>query len=441
MTNELKESLSFKFKKYNNLDFAPSQIAVYNNCYSLFGNLFKRLFKENDEIIIIEPCRSACLKALNNNKINIETIDFSTIQTNNGINQFNSLIKDNTVAIYLCQTYYYDKLTFSNTTLKKIINIALEHQLIIISDELLYNRMYHKNNFCSLASVDKKIKNYVITVSGFSKEILDTGIKYCYYACSQDLIKKYKNIIYDDENINFSYEIPFQIDPENIKLDIVYEDKDIIIVDKPRGLLVHPTQYQRHNTLVNALTYHCEKNLSTIRGSLLPGVVHRIDKDTSGLLVFCKNNASHIKISKQLEKHTIQREYYTIVQGQIWNNNTINKQIAYVPQEKRYNCVSSGGKHAVTHYYVIKTFKQATLLKCVLETGRHHQIRIHLASIGHPLLGDSKYGDLLNEKFRNFDGHILHSKTLALFHPRTKKWVSFSTELPPYFKKILDTLR
>lgn len=229
------------------------------------------------------------------------------------------------------------------------------------------------------------------------------------------------------------------VDPEDIPIEILYEDKDIIVVNKEQGMVVHPAPGNYNGTLVNALLFHCT-DLSSINGVVRPGIVHRIDKDTSGVLVVAKNDESHNKLSEQLKDHSMKREYYALVEGRIKNDKgTIDKPLARSKKDRLKIGIVEGGKRAVTHYEVIERYNGYTLIKCVLETGRTHQIRVHMASIGFPLVGDPLYG-FKKQKFK-LKGQMLHAKTLGFIHPSKNEYIEFTTELPEYFQIILDKLR
>jgi 23S rRNA pseudouridine1911/1915/1917 synthase len=231
-----------------------------------------------------------------------------------------------------------------------------------------------------------------------------------------------------------------EIVPENIPLDIVYEDDDIIIINKPKGMVVHPAAGHLSGTLVNALMYHCKDNLSGINGELRPGIVHRIDRDTTGLIVACKNDIAHKFIAEQLAVHSITRKYQAIVYGNIKEDTgTVDAPIYRHPQDRKRMAVVKNGKEAVTHYKVIERFGDYTHIECQLETGRTHQIRVHMSYIKHPLLGDEVYGNP-NKKFK-LEGQCLHAKTLGFIHPNTKEYIEFDSELPEYFNKLILRLR
>ena len=220
--------------------------------------------------------------------------------------------------------------------------------------------------------------------------------------------------------------------PENIPLDIVYEDDDLIVVNKPQGMVVHPAAGNESGTLVNALMYHCGGSLSAINGVIRPGIVHRIDKDTSGLLVAAKNNEAHLFLSAQLKERKAVRKYIALVNGNIKEDRgTINKPIARHPNDRKKMAVVSGGREAVTHYNVLERYGGYTLVECILETGRTHQIRVHMASIGHSIVGDPVYG-IKKEKYK-LNGQLLHAKTIGFVHPSTGEMMEFTSELPDYF--------
>lgn len=228
--------------------------------------------------------------------------------------------------------------------------------------------------------------------------------------------------------------------PENIPLDIVYEDDDLIVVNKPQGMVVHPAAGNESGTLVNALMYHCGGSLSAINGVIRPGIVHRIDKDTSGLLVAAKNNEAHLFLSAQLKERKAVRKYIALVNGNIKEDRgTINKPIARHPNDRKKMAVVSGGREAVTHYNVLERYGGYTLVECVLETGRTHQIRVHMASIGHSIVGDPVYG-IKKEKYK-LNGQLLHAKTIGFVHPSTGEMMEFTSELPDYFKEVIEKER
>lgn len=249
----------------------------------------------------------------------------------------------------------------------------------------------------------------------------------------------YKLKIHDKITINLPELEELVIQPENIELDIVYEDSDLIVINKHQGMVVHPAPGNYTGTLVNALVYHC-KDLSGINGVARPGIVHRIDKDTSGILVIAKNDNAHKKLAEQLKEHSMKREYVALVEGIIKEESgMVDKPLGRHPKERIKMAIVSGGKRAVTHYEVIERFERNTLVKCVLETGRTHQIRVHMSYIGHPLVGDPVYG-YKKQKF-SLNGQMLHAKKLGFIHPTTEKYMEFESEIPDYFIDVLKKLR
>ncbi|HIT86078.1 MAG TPA: RluA family pseudouridine synthase [Candidatus Ornithomonoglobus intestinigallinarum] len=227
---------------------------------------------------------------------------------------------------------------------------------------------------------------------------------------------------------------------EDIPLDIVYEDDDVIVVNKPKGMVVHPAPGNTSGTLVNALMYHCGGGLSAINGVVRPGIVHRIDKDTSGLLAAAKNNEAHVRLAAQLKERKALRRYVALVNGNIKEDElTINKPIGRNPSDRKKMAVVAGGREAVTHVRVLERFGRYTLVECRLETGRTHQIRVHMASVGHSIVGDKTYG-ISNEKF-NLSGQLLHAEGIGFEHPRTGKLIELHADIPEDFKNVLDILR
>jgi 23S rRNA pseudouridine1911/1915/1917 synthase len=228
--------------------------------------------------------------------------------------------------------------------------------------------------------------------------------------------------------------------PENIPLDILYEDEDIIVVNKPKGMVVHPAAGHYTGTLVNALMYHCRDNLSGINGCIRPGIVHRIDMNTTGVLVACKNDAAHSFISEQLSVHSITRKYEAIVLNSFKEETgTVDAPIGRHRIDRKKMAVDyKNGRNAVTHYRVIENYGKYAHIECQLETGRTHQIRVHMASIGHPLLGDDVYGS--GKSQFNTTGQTLHARVLGFIHPSTRKYMEFEAPLPEYFRNILKYL-
>ncbi|WP_156290411.1 RluA family pseudouridine synthase [Oceanobacillus salinisoli] len=228
---------------------------------------------------------------------------------------------------------------------------------------------------------------------------------------------------------------PLELTPENIPLDIIYEDRDLLVVNKPKGMVVHPSVGHGSGTLVNALLYHCD-DLSGINGVERPGIVHRIDKDTSGLLVVAKNDLTHTDLSEQLASKEIKRKYEAIVHGEIpHETGVIDAPIGRDPKDRQKMGIVDQGKPAVTHFRVIQSYPDYTYIECQLETGRTHQIRVHMKYIGYPLVGDPKYGP---RKTLETNGQVLHAKILGFRHPRRNEWMEFEVEAPAYFKEVIN---
>ena len=232
-----------------------------------------------------------------------------------------------------------------------------------------------------------------------------------------------------------------RIEPEDLPLKILYEDKDVILVNKPKGMVVHPAAGHTSGTLVNALLFHCKGELSGINGVLRPGIVHRIDRDTTGVLIACKNDRAHNCLAEQLKEHTVTRRYRALVCGNIKEDEgTVDAPIGRHPTDrKKMAVVRSGGREAVTHYRVLERFGNYTYIECRLETGRTHQIRVHMAGMGHPLLGDQVYGRV-KAPFR-LEGQTLHAMILGFMHPSSGEYMEFEAPLPEYFAALLDTMQ
>lgn len=261
----------------------------------------------------------------------------------------------------------------------------------------------------------------------------------------KSISKNYKLRLGDSILVKIKPPKDLNIIAQNIALNIVYEDKDIILVNKPQNMVVHPSNGHDDSTLVNALMYHCKGELSGINGVIRAGIVHRIDKDTSGIIVIAKNDNAHTKLAKQLEDHSMNRLYYAVVYNNLKNDTgTIDAPIGRHPVDRKKMAVLNNknnikSKHAVTHYTVIERFKNYTLVKLKLETGRTHQIRVHMAYIGNPLLGDFIYGK--EKQPYKLKGQVLHAKSLGFIHPSTGKYIEFETELPEYFKAVLNKIK
>lgn len=252
--------------------------------------------------------------------------------------------------------------------------------------------------------------------------------------------KKYKVKSGDVVKISVPEPESVEVVPEDIPLNIVYEDSDVIVVNKPKGMVVHPAAGNTTGTLVNALMYHCGDSLSAINGVVRPGIVHRIDKDTSGLLIVAKNNDAHLRLAEQLKSRKAMRKYFALVNGNIKEDEmNVDKPIARHPSDRKKMAVVYGGREAVTHVKVLERFGQYTLVECRLETGRTHQIRVHMASLGHSIVGDKTYG-ISKEKF-NLSGQLLHAKTIGFEHPSTNELMEFTSDIPQDFEDVLEILR
>lgn len=248
--------------------------------------------------------------------------------------------------------------------------------------------------------------------------------------------KNYKLKSGDKIRLSIPDAVETDILPENIPLDIVYEDSDLLVVNKPKGMVVHPAAGHYTGTLVNALMYHCKDSLSGINGEIRPGIVHRIDKDTSGLLIIAKNDTAHRFLAEQIKEHSFTREYEAVVNGAIKEDGTVNAPIGRHKTDRKKMCVTlENSREAVTHYFVLQNFTDSTHLRLRLETGRTHQIRVHMAYIGHSVAGDEVYG---NGKPKSLMGQCLHAKKIGFIHPTTKEYMEFDSELPDYFKKFLS---
>lgn len=252
--------------------------------------------------------------------------------------------------------------------------------------------------------------------------------------------KNYKCKAGDRVVIEIPDPVELDVTAENIPLDIVYEDSDLLVVNKPKGMVVHPAAGNYSGTLVNALLYHCKDSLSGINGVIRPGIVHRIDKDTSGLLIVAKNDTAHLDLAQQIKEHSFHRAYQAVAYGNFkGDNGTVNQPIGRHPKDRKKMAVTyKNSKNAVTHYEVISRYEKFTHIRCVLETGRTHQIRVHMAYIGHPLAGDEVYGP--KKVITELNGQCLHAGELGFVHPRTKEYMEFTAPLPEYFTNFLKKL-
>lgn len=287
--------------------------------------------------------------------------------------------------------------------------------------------------------IDKCISGYLDTLSrSYIQKIIKDGNV---FVNNTPVKANYK--IKSDDSVRFI--IPESVEPnipaQDIPLDILYEDKDLLIVNKPKNMVVHPAPGHFEGTLVNAIMYHCKDELSGINGVMRPGIVHRIDKDTTGSLIVCKNDETHNAIAALLKTHDVTRKYRALVFGNVKDDEgTVDAPIGRHPIDRKKMAINEkNGKTAVTHYRVLERFNGYTYVECQLETGRTHQIRVHMASIGHPLLGDAIY-TTRKTPFK-LEGQVLHAMTIGFVHPSLNEYMEFEAPLPEYFKKLLDVLR
>lgn len=279
-------------------------------------------------------------------------------------------------------------------------------------------------------------------LSEYSRSFLQKNIK---NGCVQVNDKPSKASYKVANGDHITFEVPAltepQIEPENIPLDILYEDDDVIVINKPKQMVVHPAPGHYTGTIVNGLMYHCKDSLSGINGVMRPGIVHRIDQDTTGVIVACKNDQAHQCIAQQLKEHSITRKYHAIVLGHLEEDGTVEGKIGRHPIERKKMALNEkNGKEAITHYHILDHLNNKyTYVECQLETGRTHQIRVHMASIGHPILGDQVYGP--QKCPYHLKGQTLHARTLGFIHPRTKEYMEFEAPLPEYFQKLLKSLQ
>lgn len=290
-----------------------------------------------------------------------------------------------------------------------------------------------------IAKEKLRIDKYLINELDYSRSKIQRMINSNNILVNNNPIKTSYNLHIGDEiTINEEYNEVLEIKPENIPLDIYYEDEYLLVVNKPSGMVVHPAAGNYEKTLVNALMYHCNNNLSNVNGKIRPGIVHRIDKDTSGLLLIAKNDEVHNDLAKQIADKTVTRKYVALVQGVIAEDTaTIDAPIGRdVNDRKKMAVTDKNAKDAITHLRVLKRYEKSTLIECNLETGRTHQIRVHLNYIGHPIVNDPVYGykKLDDKEF----GQMLHAKTIGFIHPITKKYLEFTSNPPECFEKILD---
>lgn len=304
---------------------------------------------------------------------------------------------------------------------------------------------------------DELKENYFFITEEMEEERIDKCLHELYTSLSRTYIQKLLsegNITVNNRAVKSNYKVKAEdeikvvlppaiapdILPEDIPLIVLYEDDDLIVIDKPKGMVVHPAAGHYSGTLVNALLFHCKGQLSGINGVLRPGIVHRIDKDTTGSVIVCKNDFAHASIAQQLKDHTIVRRYHAIVTGSLKDEEGIIHTMIgrHQKDRKKMAVVTSGGKDAITHYRVLKRFAKYTYVECILETGRTHQIRVHMAHIGHPLLGDEVYGHV--QSSFHLEGQTLHAKILGFYHPRSGSYLETDAPLPAYFKHLLNIL-
>lgn len=287
--------------------------------------------------------------------------------------------------------------------------------------------------------IDKCISTFIDSLSrSYIQKIIKDGNV---YVNDKAVKANYKVKMEDYVRFILPDSVEPDIPPQDIPLDIIYEDKDILIVNKPKNMVVHPAPGHYEGTLVNAVMFHCKDDLSGINGVMRPGIVHRIDKDTTGSLIICKNDEAHNSIAAQLKIHSITRKYRAIVFGNIKNDEgIINAPIGRHPNDRKKMAINErNGKPAITHYKVLERFDKYTYIECQLETGRTHQIRVHMSSIGHPLIGDTVY---TNQKAPfHLEGQTLHAMVIGFEHPSKGEYMEFEAPLPDYFEKLLNILR
>lgn len=302
------------------------------------------------------------------------------------------------------------------------------------------------NDFCFLVSqetagtrVDKLLAD---SMDGFTRSGIQHLLSEGNVTCgAKPITKNYKCREGDEIKVFVPDAKPFDVEAQDIPLDIVYEDEYLLVVNKPKGMVVHPANGNYDGTLVNALMHHCGDSLSGINGVIRPGIVHRIDKDTSGLLIVAKTDTAHIGLAEQIKEHSFTRAYEAVVYGNIKDDEgTICQPIGRNPKDrKKMTVVYTNSKPATTHYKVLQRFGNFTHIRCVLETGRTHQIRVHMAFIGHPIAGDSVYGP--KKVITELNGQCLHAKQIGFVHPITKEYMEFESDLPEYFTKFLTKLK
>jgi 23S rRNA pseudouridine1911/1915/1917 synthase len=296
--------------------------------------------------------------------------------------------------------------------------------------ELIANKEDRVDKYLSSESID-------LTRSYIQKLIENECVTINNKICNKKTNLKLGDII----TITIPDAIALNVLSQDIPLDIVYEDDDLIIVNKKRGMVVHPANGNLDGTLVNALLAHCKGNLSSINGVIRPGIVHRIDKDTSGLLLVAKNDNAHLSLSHQIKEHTVKREYIALLDGVIKSEGgTVNKPIGRSDKDRKKMAITQkNSKNAITNYKVLERYQHYCLVKCSLETGRTHQIRVHMASLGHPVTGDTVYGAKKQRLFSN--GQLLHAQTIGFIHPKTNIYMEYTSDLPIEFLEVIKNLK
>lgn len=299
----------------------------------------------------------------------------------------------------------------------------------------------NKTTYTAETSVDR-IDLFLAEKTDLSRSAVSRLIENGFVTKNGKTVKKRDKVNVGDEiTVEIEEPKPLNVEPEDIPLDIVFEDDYLLVVNKPKGMVVHPAPGNYNGTLVNALLNHCKGSLSGINGVMRPGIIHRIDKNTSGLLMVAKNDTAHKFLSEQIKEHSFMREYRAVVQGNIKSDSgTVDAPIGRHPIKRKQMAVTDkNSKNAVTYYEVLERFNGFTYLKLRLETGRTHQIRVHMAYIGHPVAGDDVYGP--RKRVGNFEGQCLHAKKIGFIHPKTSEYMEFDSELPDYFINFLNSIK
>ena len=396
-------------------------------------------FKEGDEVLVERNCHKSIYNGLILRKLKVIYID-AVIDENIGIflppreKEINEALSKafNPKGIIITSPNYFG----ISYDIENKIKELKEKGLKVIIDSA------HGAHFVVNKDLPKSLANlgdYVVLSAHKTLPSLTQG---AYLLVNNNEVKSnYKLRNHDEIIVSMPEPIELDVEPEDIDLNIVYEDEDVIVLNKPQGVVVHPAPGNYSGTLVNGLLYHC-KDLSGINGVIRPGIVHRIDKDTSGILVIAKNDDAHNHLAKQFKNHSIKREYYALVEGKFSKiEGTVDKPIGRNKKDRLKMAIMEDGKRAVTHYNVLEQYNNGTaLVKCTLETGRTHQIRVHMASIGHPLVGDPLYNSNKKQKFK-LQGQVLHAKTLGFIHPRSNEYIEFDSELPKYYLELLENIR